>query len=114
MSPTERAKAAHAAAEAADHPRDRAALKAAAGAWEQIARGGTPWSHRPAQTDLKALQRELAIATGPCQPPKPPKAPAPAQARVRGPDLLGSLLAEAAVATGKDGPRHPQEATIEF
>jgi hypothetical protein len=103
VSPTERAKAAHAAAEAAEHPRDKAALKAAAGAWEQIARGGTPWSHRLLWADLRQLQRDFAVATGPFQHPAPPKAPAPSQVPLVAPPTQRIIRSAA-----------PQEATIAF
>ena len=76
MSPQDRAKAAHAAAEAAPHPRDRAAYKAAAKLWERASGPGEPLSLEPATRDLIALKRDVAIATGPFQPPRDPR-PAP-------------------------------------
>jgi hypothetical protein len=84
VSPTERAAAAHAAAELATHPRDRAALKAAASAWERIAGPGVPWSHEPLRRDLRAFRIELAVATGPFQAPRPPQAPAPQSVKPQG------------------------------
>ena|SRR2546429_6888812 len=74
MSPAERAKAAYAAAELADHPRDKAALKAAAAAWERISRSSVPWSHEPLRRDLRQLKRDVVAATGPFTAPKAPKA----------------------------------------
>jgi hypothetical protein len=81
VSPLDRAKAAHAAAEAADHPRDKAALRAAAAAWERIAGPGVSWSHLDLRRDLTSLKRHVAQANGPFKaPPQPPKAPSPSQA----------------------------------
>jgi hypothetical protein len=77
VSPRERAAAAHAAAELAPHPRDKAAWKAAAAAWERIAGPGTPWSTKLLTSDLADLKRDIAHARGPFQPPQPPKAPSP-------------------------------------
>lgn len=82
MSPQERARAAHAAAEAATHPRDKAAFKAAAYAWERLASPGVPWSYAPARRTLTDLKRAVALATGPFTQPQPPKtAPIPANPR---------------------------------
>jgi hypothetical protein len=78
VSPRERAAAAHAAAEAATHPRDKAALRAAAAAWERIAGPGVAWSLEPLARDLACLKRQVAMANGPFKAPEPPKAaPAP-------------------------------------
>ena len=97
-----RAAAAHAAAEAADHPRDRAALKAAAAAWERIAGPGVAWGTKQLEGDLLRLRIDVVAYQGPFQPPQPPKAPAPAAAPliVAGYDLTARPA--------------PQEATIEF
>ncbi len=78
MSPAERAKAAYAAAEAADHPRDKAALRAAAAAWDRIAGPRVSWSIKDLRRDLRLLRIETAMATGPFTKPAPPKAPSPA------------------------------------
>ena len=77
MSPAERAQAAYAQAEATDHPRDKAALRAAAAAWDRIAGPPVAWSTKDLSRDLKALKRAVAQATGPFQAPKPPRAPSP-------------------------------------
>jgi hypothetical protein len=77
VSPLDRAKAAHAAAELADHPRDKAALRAAAYAWERIAGPGVAWSTKDLRRDLRALRIDTAMATGPFTKPQPPKAPRP-------------------------------------
>ena len=77
MSPAERARAAYAAAEATDHPRDKAALRAAAALWERIAGPGVSWSTKDLSRDLRALRIDVAVACGPFQPPKAPKAPSP-------------------------------------
>lgn len=68
------------AAEAGDH-RTAAALRAAAQAWERLARPGVAWSLEPVRQQLQQLKRELAVSTGPFQPPAPPKPPAPRAAR---------------------------------
>jgi hypothetical protein len=77
MSPRERAAAAHAAAELADHPRDKAAYRAAAYAWERIAGPGVAWSLKDTSRALVELKRAVAQATGPFQPPQAPKSPSP-------------------------------------
>jgi hypothetical protein len=82
VSPRERAAAAHAAAEAAIHPRDKAAFRAAAAAWERIAGPGVPWSLEPLARDLRQLRIDVAIATGPFTPPQPPKAAPPVRETV--------------------------------
>ena len=79
MSPQDRARAAHAAAEASPDPRDRAAFKAAAKLWERVSGPGEPLSWEPVTRDLFALKRAIAAAAGPFQPPQSPR-PAPAMA----------------------------------
>jgi hypothetical protein len=93
MSPAERAAAAHAAAEAADHPRDKAALLGAARAWERIAGPGAQWSLRGEQRALRRLRIDVAVAAGPFQKPAPPKAPPPAKE----PRIVKSELVEARI-----------------
>jgi hypothetical protein len=61
LTPTERAARCYALAEAADDVRDKTALRAAAYAWERIARPGVPFSLEPIQRDLDAL-KSLACA----------------------------------------------------
>jgi hypothetical protein len=78
VSPRERAAAAYAAAELAEHPADKAALKAAAATWERIAGPGTAWSTKILRKDLADLKRHVAQANGPFKAPQPPKAPPPA------------------------------------
>jgi hypothetical protein len=56
VSATERAARCYALAEAADDVRDKTALRAAAYAWERIARPGVPFSLEPIQRDLDALK----------------------------------------------------------
>jgi ferric-dicitrate binding protein FerR (iron transport regulator) len=68
MSFADRARAAHAAAEAATHPADRAAYRAAAAGWEALGRAGQTWSHEPAQRALASLQRALAAVSEAPQP----------------------------------------------
>lgn len=78
-----RAKAAQAAAEAASDAGDirtAQAYRAAAATWERLSRPGTRWSLEPARQQLKQLKRDFAAATGPFQPPAPPKTPSPAAA----------------------------------
>jgi hypothetical protein len=102
-----RAKAAHEAAEAADHPRDKAAHRAAAAAWERLARA-TPggFSLEPARRQLRSLKQELATATGPFSPgQQPPQAPGPA---------IVSPVEQAQARTERALHRLRQEATIEF
>lgn len=82
MSPQDRARAAHAAAEASPDPRDRAAFKAAARLWERVSGPGEPLSWEPVTRDLLALKRAVAAAAGPFQPP-PPAPPAQYAALVR-------------------------------
>ncbi len=57
-----RAQAAYAAAEAADDPRDKAAFRAAAKTWEQLAKPltGTTYSMEPHRLQLAALKRDAA------------------------------------------------------
>jgi|ERR1700761_2964956 len=59
-----RARAAHTAAEAAPDPRDKAAWKAAARTWEQLAKPatGTTYSMEPHRQQLAALKRDVADA----------------------------------------------------
>lgn len=108
MSPADRAKAAHAAAEAADHPRDKAALKAAAAAWERIAGPGVAWGTKQLEGDLLRLRIDVVAYQGPFQPPQPPKAPSPAAAPLIDPQLIGSTSARG------NFQNLPREATIEF
>lgn len=75
MSPRDRARAAHAAAEATDSPADRAAWQAAAALWERIAGPGQQPSYKVLGRDLLRLRIDCALATGPFT--QPPKAPAP-------------------------------------
>lgn len=101
MSPADRAKSLHALSEAARDEGDlrtAAALKSAAAAWERVAGPGVEWSLKRLQADLRQLRIDVAIATGPFQPPQPPKAPPPAQ---RHPE---TIVAHTLM----------QEATIEF
>jgi hypothetical protein len=98
-----RAAAAHAAAELADHPRDKAALKAAARLWERIAGPAVSWSTKDLSRDLTALKRAVTQATGPFQPPKPPKS-APVAVDIH----------SAAAVRARFQARAAQEATIEF
>lgn len=79
MSALDRARAARAAAEATDSPADRKAWLAAAALWERIGGPGQPLSLEPLGRDLRQLRIDVAIATGPFQPPRPPKAPSPAR-----------------------------------
>jgi len=112
MSPADRARAAHAAAEAAREagadPRDVAALKAAAALWERVAGPGLALSTKALRRDLRALRIDVAIATGPFQPPQPPKAPAPAKA-----PLIEELKAAGGPAA-RALARQLKEATIPF
>ena len=78
MSPRERAAACYAQAEATDHPRDKAALRAAAAAWDRIAGPRVAWSTKDLSRDLTCLKRDVAMANGPFKTPKPPRAPSPA------------------------------------
>lgn len=61
---TSRAQAAYAATEAADDPRDKAAYRAAARTWEQLAKPatGTTYSMEPHRLQLAALKRDVAEA----------------------------------------------------
>jgi hypothetical protein len=77
VSPRERAAACYAAAELASHPRDRAALKAAAAAWERIAGPGVAWGTKRLESDLLKLRIDCVAYQGPFQAPQPPKAPPP-------------------------------------
>ena len=99
-----RAAAAHAASELAEHPRDRAALKAAAYAWERIAGPGAAWGTKQLEGDLLQLRIDVAAYQGPFQPPQPPKAPAPVAVDPNA-ERLAYRRQLAAIA---------QEATIEF
>lgn len=86
----DRAKSLHAQAEAAREAGDlktASCLKSAAGAWERIAGPGVAWSTKDLHRDLRLLRIDVAISTGPFQPPVPPKAPAPAQERSHHPAL---------------------------
>jgi hypothetical protein len=83
VSPAARAAAAYAAAELAEHPADKAALKGAARLWERIAGPGVEWSLEPLRRDLRTLKLDVAIACSPIQPPQPPKAaPLAAEPRI--------------------------------
>jgi hypothetical protein len=75
VSAAERARAAYALAEIAEDPRDKAAFRAAAHAWEQIARPGVTFSLDPLRRDLVQLKRDAAAATGPFQAPMPERNP---------------------------------------
>jgi hypothetical protein len=77
VNPADRARAAHAQAEAASDPRDRAAWLAAAAAWEKIAAPGQTWSMDAPRAAMARLRRDLRNASGPFQAPRPPKAPPP-------------------------------------
>lgn len=105
MSPLDRAKAAHAAAEAADHPRDKAAWKVAAALWERIAGPGQAPFYKALQADLRQLRIDVVVARGPFQPPQPPKAPSPAaqplieELRAAGGPAARELAARLEVAT---------------
>jgi hypothetical protein len=103
-----RAAAAHAAAELAEHPRDRAALKAAAAAWERIAGPGVAWGTKQLGKDLLQLRIDVVAYQGPFQPPQPPKAPSPAAA-----PLVAELKANGGPAA-RALARKLEEATIEF
>jgi hypothetical protein len=98
MIAADRARAAHAAAEAATHPADKAAYKAAAAAWEALGRPGQTWSHQPAQRALAAFRRDLAAASAAPQ-------PAPA-AIVTLDDVFGTPV--------NPGLRKPAPALIDF
>jgi hypothetical protein len=76
------AAAAQLAAEAGDL-RTAQALRGAAASWERLARPGVLWSMEPIRRALRLVKRELAVSTGPFQPPAPPKAPPPAANRLR-------------------------------
>ena len=67
-----RARAAHAKAEAATDPRDKAAWKAAARTWERLSQPGVAWSLEPMRRELEALKREPEPEA-----PQPKAAPAP-------------------------------------
>lgn len=71
---------AEAAADAGDQ-RTAAAYRSAAAAWERLAGPPVPWSLEPAHRELRLLKRELAVSTGPFQPPAPPRRPPPSVAR---------------------------------
>jgi hypothetical protein len=105
VSPAARAKACYAAAELATHPRDRAALKAAAAAWERIAGPGVEWSTKVLKADLLRLRIDCAIATGPFTKREPPKAPSPVAVK---PDIHSAAAVRARFQA------RAQEATIEF
>lgn len=110
MSPADaraRAAAAHAAAELSEHPRDRAALKAAAAAWERIAGPGVAWGTRRLEGDLLQLRIDVVAYQGPFQPPQPPKAPAPVAVTPERPQADGNVILRPVRPV-------PQEATIEF
>lgn len=70
MTPRDHVVRAQVFAEAATNPRDVAAYKAVAAAWERMSRPATPWSAAPAERQLAQLQREA------CQPLKQRPAPA--------------------------------------
>lgn len=58
-----RAKAAHAAVEAATDPRDKAAWRAAAQTWERLAKPvADTYSMEPHQREIRALKRDVATA----------------------------------------------------
>ena len=68
----ERARLALIQAEAATDPRDKAAWKAAARAWEQLSLPGPGFSLKPMQRDLTQLKRDVAEARGPFHAPEAP------------------------------------------
>ena len=109
MSPADRARAARAAAEAArdagEDPRTVAALVAAAALWERVAGPGSPWSLKGTRRELRSLRIELAVATGPFQPPRPPKAPSPAAVKPDAAELTRRIV---------QSVEHLREETIEF
>jgi hypothetical protein len=73
MTPTEamsRAKAAHAKAEAACDPRDKAAWRAAARTWERLAQPGVEWSFEPMRRELESMKREPQPEEPKREPPK--------------------------------------------
>ena len=83
MSPADRARAAHKAAEVAREAGDlrtASALKSAAAAWERVAGPGLAWGTRRLKADLLKLRIDCAIYRGPFAPPQPPKAPSPVAA----------------------------------
>ncbi|HWX29569.1 MAG TPA: hypothetical protein VNZ53_19255 [Steroidobacteraceae bacterium] len=112
MSPADRARAAHAAAEAAREagadPRDVAALRAAASLWERVAGPGLAMSTKGLRRDVRALRIDVAIATGPFTPKQPPKAPSPARE-----PLIEELKAAGGPAARALAVKL-EEATIEF
>ena len=99
-----RAAAAHAQAELADHPRDKAALRASARAWEQVAGPSPGWSTKDLEGQLLQLRIDVVAYQGPFQPPAPPKAPAPVAVDIH----------SAAAVRARFQARAAQEATIEF
>lgn len=101
-----RAQAAYAAAEAARDAGDlatAAALKSAAQAWE---RRPVAWSTKPMRQQLTLLRVDVALATGPFQPPKTPKAAPPAQVDIHS--------AAAVRARHEERVRSRENQTIEF
>jgi hypothetical protein len=106
VSPADRAKACYAAAELASHPRDRAALKAAAAAWERIAGPGVAWGTKQLEGDLLKLRIDCVAYQGPFQAPRPPKAPSPS--------AVDPTLDIKRKALQRTAARVAQEATIEF
>jgi len=109
VSPADRAKAAHAAAEAAREAGDittARALSAAASAWERVAGPGVAWSTKKLEADLLRLRIDVVAYRGPFQPPQPPKAPSPAHAVLSPSNVAGWKACPPAV--------KPEAATIEF
>lgn len=60
MTPRDHVARAQALAESATDPRDIAAYKAVAAAWERMSRPAVTWSHEPARRQLAQLQRDAA------------------------------------------------------
>jgi hypothetical protein len=86
LTPTERAARCYALAEAADDVRDKAALRAAAYAWERIARPGVAFSLEPMQRDLDALK---LLAAEPLPAPIAPQKSSPVAVRLH--EVIGEL-----------------------
>lgn len=83
----QRAKAAHASAEAATDPRDKAAWRGAARTWERLANPGeSAFSLEPLRRELAALRADLDKPLEPSDAPQAPRsAPAPTVERTAQP-----------------------------